>query len=209
MGNFSNSCFSNKEAVVGIIWLQFSPTLQSLSDKTFFLLFPIKPNCDIEILEVQATNQWIRTTFFPFVFENSFPNQSPFFYIFVFYLYIHISVSVYILYIVLVFSLLSDRNNWFQFFARPMISWSPHWWERKGSIVSEQSLHHRTKLLQNMDLYQLKEHQTTMVYKLKFFSFVLNFLSTLGNYIFPNQFDSSTLSLTKKRIVKDRLKVKD
>ena len=144
MGNFSNSCFSNKEAVVGIIWLQFSPTLQSLSDKTFFLLFPIKPNCDIEILEVQATNQWIKTTFFPFVFENSFPNQSPFFYIFVFYLYIHISVSVNILYIVLVFSLLSDRNNWFQFFARPMISWSPHWWERKGSIVSEQSLHHRT-----------------------------------------------------------------
>ena len=35
--------FSNEEAVAGIIWLQFSPTLQSLSDKTFFLLLPIKP----------------------------------------------------------------------------------------------------------------------------------------------------------------------
>ena len=48
-----------------------------------------------------------------------------------------------------------------------------------------------------------------MVYESNFFLIVLNFLSTLGNYIFPNQFDSITLSLTKKRIVKDRLKVKD
>ena len=192
--------------MVGIIWLQFSPTLQSLSDKTFFLLFPIKPNCDIEILEVQATNQWIKTTFFPFVFENSFPNQSPFFYIFVFYLYTYICISC--------------TLCWFFHFCLTGTTDS-------NSLPGRWSVDHRIDGKERAPLYQSNHYTIApsfyktwtcinwtnikqyMVYESNFFLIVLNFLSTLGNYIFPNQFDSSTLSLTKKRIVKDRLKVKD